>query len=403
MDPLNLNILREAIAGRYAAIRRVTRLDALGRKVFPPTYEGGEYATEKRRDGGKDVETVLLDSVQSQSNRMELALLRAYDAGKIAMPMTQVDFGANTDEPILKEVGRITALEASHRICDAIFRDSELDAMPFRKSARGSSLDSAKASNATPLLELCPTALLFGFWDSTGPRGGLGAKLQRALVSEIVAYNVTSENKRTSSRIDQLQIENNVEIYATADGDWTKDKEQALKDKKNEPKRLRPSEVNHGNITPSFRDKEGKLNHGGVTLEYAEQQTVLSLAALRKLRFPINGTSNPEADLAGRTLIAALGMAAICFLDEDGFDLRSRCLLDGTPGGFEFVGRGQTMQFNADPETAALLVAQAAERVVGAGLPWPTKPLTLTPSRKLAELVVASRTRSMQADSEPES
>ncbi len=60
---------------------------------------------------------------------------------------------------------------------------------------------------------------------------------------------------------------------------------------------LKPSEVNHGNITPSLRheDKNTRkqvLNHGGVTLAYAVQQTVLSLAALRRLRFPVDGVRN---------------------------------------------------------------------------------------------------------------
>ncbi len=59
---------------------------AAGRKGVPATYEGGEYADESRQirtvDGAvHTVETVLLDSVQSQANRMELALLRAYDRG----------------------------------------------------------------------------------------------------------------------------------------------------------------------------------------------------------------------------------------------------------------------------------------------------------------------------------
>src|ERR1035437_9596398 len=74
MDTLDLKTLKKAVPGEYAAIRRVTRMEALGEKIFPPTYEGGEYATEQRQVlNPKDktvqtVETVLLDSVQSQAN-----------------------------------------------------------------------------------------------------------------------------------------------------------------------------------------------------------------------------------------------------------------------------------------------------------------------------------------------
>jgi CRISPR-associated protein Csb1 len=86
---LDLKTLREAVAGSdgrsptAAAFRCVTEYQPAGGaadKVFPPTYEGGKYAMEKRRlpgreGGAEPVDCVLLDSVQSQANRMELALL----------------------------------------------------------------------------------------------------------------------------------------------------------------------------------------------------------------------------------------------------------------------------------------------------------------------------------------
>src|SRR5438552_3132348 len=97
METLKIASLQKAVAGECAAIRRLTRLEPQGDKVFPPTYEGGEYAVEARQVRAENgtvqtVETVLLDSVQSQANRMEMALLRAYDDGRLKMPMLQVDF-----------------------------------------------------------------------------------------------------------------------------------------------------------------------------------------------------------------------------------------------------------------------------------------------------------------------
>jgi len=403
MHTLDLKLLKKAVSGDYAAIRRVTRMEALGEKTFPPTYEGGEYATEQRQvrnlNGAMEiVETVLLDSVQSQANRMEMALLRAYDAGRVKMPLLAVDFGGAGSEPILAEIGRLTALEAPHRMCDAIFRDALYQGQPFRTSGLGERLNAAKAANATVVFELCPTALIFGFWDSTGPRGGLGAKVQRALVSEIVGYQTTAEGKRPASRIDPLAIENNVEIYRKIGGGWTFDESQAEKNAKGEPGRLKPSEINHGNIVPSFRNKDKGLNHGGVTLAYAEQQTVLSLAALRRLRFPVAGKIQPEIDLAARTVLAALGLAAICLLDEDGYDLRSRCLLDGKPGTMTFVGRGEVQEFALDASAAAGLLEEAAAEAKAVDLPWPEAPLVLEPSPDLSRLVVESRKRAMTAN-----
>jgi CRISPR-associated protein Csb1 len=406
MDNLTLKVLQDAVDGKFAAIRRITRLEPLGDKVYPPTYEGGEYATEDRQVqcGNKEVQavqTVLLDSVQSQANRMEMALLRAIDVAELRIPLLEVNFAQGSDDPILKEVGRLTALEAPHRMCDAIFRDSEHNGQPFRQSELGQKLNDARSANATPVFELCPTALVFGFWDSQGPRGGLGAKVQRALVSEIVGYQAI-EGKRTSSRIDPLGIENNVEIYAKSGGGWTFDEREALRDDKGNPKRLKPSEINHGNITPSLRheDKNTRkqvLNHGGVTLAYAIQHTVLSLAALRRLRFPAAGRLDPGVELAARSALAALGLAAICFLDRDGYDLRSRCLLDGKPGTFQFVGGGVTLDFDLDAAAAAALLNEAVAAAKAKGLLWPEEPMTLKPSESLSRLVVASRNRSMAA------
>ena len=178
---LTLDELKQAVAGHAAAFRCVTDYQPAGGpgdKIFPPTYDRGEYATEVRHIDGRDIPCVLVDSVQSQANRMELALLDARRAGRVDLPLITVRFD---DESLLKKFS-VSSLEAPHRIADAILRDSLLDGVIFRKSAKGQILDNADARNATGLFRLCPTALIFGLWDSTGPRGGMGAKFQEALV-----------------------------------------------------------------------------------------------------------------------------------------------------------------------------------------------------------------------------
>ena len=90
MATLNLDQIREALAGKAAAFRSVTEYQPAcgpGDKVFPPTYgrrrpvpQGGIYATEQRYIDGADVSCVLLDSVQSQANRMEMALLDEWES-----------------------------------------------------------------------------------------------------------------------------------------------------------------------------------------------------------------------------------------------------------------------------------------------------------------------------------
>ena len=181
--PMNLDTIHKAVSGTAAAFRSRTRLQPAGGegdKVFPPTYAGAVYAKEDRQINGAKVPYVLLDSVQAQANRLEEALQRALDTGVLKnVPVLNVDF---TGIGLLDEVGRVSSLEAPHRIADAILRDSLHDGQPFRKSELGKSLDQASLQNATPLYKLCPTARIFGLWDSTGPKGGLGAKFQRATV-----------------------------------------------------------------------------------------------------------------------------------------------------------------------------------------------------------------------------
>ena len=194
MDILNLDHIKEALSGNAAAFRSVTEYQPAGGpgdKIFPPTYEGGRYATEARRIDGEEVNCVLLDSVQSQANRMELALLEEWESGKVPLPVITVDFtGADLPKPF-----RVTSLDAPHRIADALLRDSELDGVMFRQSVTGKRLDTLAPRNGTALFELCPTALVFGMWDSTGPRGGLGVKFQRALVSEIVGFHAQARQE----------------------------------------------------------------------------------------------------------------------------------------------------------------------------------------------------------------
>ena len=161
--------LKEAVKGSAAAFRCRRRLQPAGGegdKVFPPTFAGAVYAIEQRRvpDHEGSVTCVLLDSVQSQANRMELALQEAIEAGKITMPLLVVDFsdhGPTGDieadkkaGKLIDAVGKITSLQVPHRLADAILRDSELNGVAFRVSDKGKALNQVSLANATPLLEL---------------------------------------------------------------------------------------------------------------------------------------------------------------------------------------------------------------------------------------------------------
>ncbi len=427
---LTLEIVKKAVSGTAAAFRRVVELQPAGgpgAKVFPPTYEGGKYATEKRRINGETVDCVLLDSVQSQANRMELALLEAVRENRISLPVITVDFSGTQ----AKFVGKITSLEAPHRIADAILRDSEWDdgrgnKVPFRKTPAGAALDTASLQNATALFEYCPTALVFGMWDSTGARGGLGVKFPRAIVSEIIGIGALP-GQRTGGRLDPLQISLKAgPVYETDDGDWTLEPAKA-KQEDGKPmlygKKGRPSEINHGNVTPSLVVQKDKNNNpldktgaptkrvdewipiGGFTIDRAQQITLISLPTLRRLRFPVNGNNN--ADLPGRVALTALALCAATLAGEKGYNLRSQCDLyapSGVPA-WEILGQNETFQnetFSLSAENAVSLFNQAVEEAQKADLPWNSAGMRLTPRADLVQMVVTSRERGGEEQGEEE-
>lgn len=420
MPVLDYPTLRAAVEGSHVALRCRTELQPAGGpgdKVFPSTYgvpNGArtKYATEEYRENGETRIRVLLDSVASGANRHEVALQEALDTGGVSFPNPFVDF---TIDPELADLGRISALQAPHRLADAIFRDSLLDGTLFRLSDLGRRVTESSPNNATALFLANPVAELMGMWDSTGPKGGLGSKFQRAFVSEIVGLDAQIGVK-VGSRMDPLQIERtSAFVYESRDPQqgWTLDPAEA-RTEKGRPVGVgskgelgRPSVVNHGNIAPSIDDQSG-----GVTIEKAVQTTVISLAALRKLRFPTaaDGSILPDearrvAELEARTALAALGVVAIAYQRDRDYDLRSRCLLVPThPAVLELVPRDGSapLTFDIDAPAAARVLAEASAAIARAGLTWPTEPVRLVPAPKLVELVKRSRDqlRSQPADAD---
>ncbi len=304
---LTLRDLKAAVQSAAALRLRVALHGAGGDgdKVFPPTYAGGVYAVEDRRIDGKVVRCALLDSVQSQANRMEEALLDAFlplwrdlpkrppcDDEKKPEEASSDDQKPKPDAPFVSDLpvlalyvdnhGWVTSLTAPHRVHDAIIRDSEIEEatnengkthkVRFRESVIGKEIVAARLYDATALYKYCPTALIFGTWDSTAGEGLDSAKIPRAVVSEIVGVDITP-GVRTASRIDPLGIrresatiyrlkadprdwaaiakdENGPDIYigagSHADLVLKKDGNPAAFGKG------KPSDINHGNVTPDM-------------------------------------------------------------------------------------------------------------------------------------------------------
>lgn len=462
---LDLPTLQQAVRGGAAAFRCRRKLQPAGGpgdKVFPPTFAGAVYAVEQRRVPGhsEPVPCVVLDTVQSQANNMEAALQAALDAGKITIPVIQVDFKNHSpnedddDEGRLKEQvgngGIITSLQVPHRLADAILRDSEFEEKdgkkrPFRSSTIGKALNTASQMDALSVYRYCPTALLFGMWDSTGPKGGLGAKFERAFVSEVVGVNA-SFGIKTASRIDPLiAATKGIVLYQHQDPEkvWTLDEGRAAKDKSGKSIKLgkkdpgKVSNANLGNVTPGFAKyskgaegpdpmqarnafmrytisesgkeasvesrvelargeaKERGIAPGGVTIDYAEQLTTISLIALRRLRFPVaESGKHGDANIAAQVVLTALGLCAATLAFENGMGLRSRCLLWPeeamiwellqTPG-------STPSKFTLSVENAISLLQDSIVAAKEVGVTWEDTPVRLTPNPDLVKLVRLSQ------------
>jgi CRISPR-associated protein Csb1 len=395
MDITSVDGLNRIVA-EDAALRRKQTLQPVGGKgdkIFPPTYPGDgrnaqpRHVYERRRLNGRDAWCVLIDSVQSQANRLEECLLEAISDG-VPIPYVEVDFsGAKLDG-----INKITSLDAPHRVYDAILRDSLYRGTPFMDSDIGKRLAKAKANDASALLEVSPTALLFGAWHSTGEGGGLGAKFARCLVSEIVGIDVPVDDvvvnqrtgevevqtsgRRTGSRIDPLGVLRKVKVFKGEDG-WNTTKASAGKN----AKEVRPSEINHGNIAPSVQPL-------GVTCDHLEHSFVLSFAALRRLRF-----GGGKRDVAGRSLLAALGLVALAEQDARGYALRSRCdLVCEGRSPVELVHPdGATDPITIDRDEARSLFKAAYDAARRADFALSPEPLQLKPQDKLVEIVRESQ------------
>jgi CRISPR-associated protein Csb1 len=394
MKEITLELLAKAISQNDSALRLRLKLEPVGGagdKVFPPTYEGSSYAVEERLADGRPVKAVLLNSVQSEAARLEQALKRALERADVYFPTIRLELDGHPS---------LTELDLPHRVFDGYLVNSKLDKEAFWDSSAGKEIHSYRQPEATGLFRHSPATLLFGGWDTHSLKDKTLAhkfRFPRAIVSEIVAYDITEMGKRPASKGDPLNLTGTV--YESTAGGWTPSQEHAKrKDGKPDGSPLkygddgRLSVLGLGQITPSLKSQEDKPHPGGFCAREISQTAVLSLSALRRLRFPLKpGAANDEKlNDAGRAVIAALGVCALSAACAEGYWLRSRCELVATsPVELE------TVKANGSVDKAPLLEpAQAAELLDAAGkaaqklgLTWRMEPLIAKPNAEFAELI----------------
>lgn len=369
-----------------------------GARVMPPTYAGDDgpvYVTEERRFGDMLCPCVLLDSVASQANRLEEALLGLMRGGDLELPDVEVDQA---------EFGTHSALEFSHRVFDAWVEDALLEGEPFGGTTTYETLASViNRGVALPLLERFPVGLLLGCWASRkhNPQGT--TRIARALASEIVAVDVV-EGVRPQSRIDLHHVSNEVKVVKGAHGHRFGVLDEGAPAKGAEligkgEKAGKASGLGYGNVPPSL------AKHGGITARRAMQLTVVSLPALRATSARAAGEErHPERDLAARMLLATLALTMLEAQTALGWDLRSGCqLVPVAEPTVELVGRlGEVVaRWPLFDMRANELCDESIAVARGAGLAWPAAPLTLEASPEQLELLRRSLGRETEDAIEP--
>lgn len=344
-------------------------------KVMPPTFppvDGSPYLFEERWLDGERTNTVAIDQVPSQANRVEEALLAARDSGRVELPIIQM----------VVDGMRLTSLQFPHRYADAYLRDSEIDGVRFDDSPVGMALRSTTADDVRPLYAREPYSLLFGAWDSH--RKGRWPKFARVYQSMMFGVEPIVGNRR-GGRYDPMNLVGKVDSKDKAEADWKFLREG------DKAKGQRLSEIGHGHIAPNPA-------HGGVTVREIRRHGWISFAALERLRF---GDASPQAAVLARATLAALALAG----DRLAFDrpsvwLRSGCDLTRAQETVAFeVGGGGREPLETSTADAVAAFVELRDRAAVAGVPAAADVVTVTPIKSLRDAMAYARTQAT-SDSE---
>lgn len=357
-----------------------------GSKIYPPTFpvttpdkDWKRYLVDNRFDStGNPVQAVLVDSIQSQANRLEEALQDALDAGDVSFPVLDLVF------PFDGRDNHITNLVAPHRSVDAYFRDAERDGIDWESTPVGKELLAATARTARPLFRQTPTDLFLGHWESQR-KTQRSRKIARAYSSEMIGLN-PQMGRSAAVRIDPFEIVGAMKVSlpkGTPPAEWV-----FVGDSKAGEK---PSKVNLGNV-PSTEDGKEPRTWVGTSVTAVDRLGFISFAALQRFSFPdADRTPDRAIDAAGRAVLAALALYGDrrAFASA-GLFLRSGCDLVLRSEALSFLSTGEVLDpLAVNVADAADLVKHAVAKAAALGLTFADS-ITLQPKAKLVQLVEQS-------------
>lgn len=348
----------EPAAGPHASVAPAKFLEGKGRTAKPV------FAYERRFWDGEAVTAVLIDSKQSQSNRLEAAVSAAIadqDPVLARTPRIELRF----------EDGQVYSdIDLPHRAFDGQIRAGTINGEPATAAQEYRELRNATVADARPLLERSPITLLLGGWDAS--RKTHAGRYRSLLVGEIIGIlsdqgrdPEVNQSKRGGARIDPLGARiqlDQAEREAIADVQKSELSDKAYTNSYG--KGGKSSSLGLGGIPPSLEQL------GGVTCRAIIRSHVLSFAALRALRFD---SPTPEGDVACRALLAALALNGLARSDAE-LLLRANCdLVEAGPAVVTLDKRyGQKENFEplSIEQAQELLSAAIDNAVQAANLTW---------------------------------
>jgi CRISPR-associated protein Csb1 len=354
----------------------------------------GAYAYEKRFLDGEARWAVLIDSKQSQLNRVEQALAAAVEDGVQTLenlPRVTVTYDRDGATEVYSD------LTLPHRIYDGHIRAGSVDGKPVTEHERYRAVRNSTPADARALLEASPVTLVLGGWDSS--RKSRQGRWRSALVGEIIGFcadqgpDAPVPGRKGGARVDPVGMQ--VLLPAAAmkrlvdsqrDELSTKTYDKAVADR---PKKgaagVSASSVGLGGIPPSLSAL------AGVACDRIIRSHVLSFAALRQIRFG----AGPNGDAACRAVLAALALSGLARADAE-LNLRANCdLVESGPTRVWLDQRGGK-KLALDPLTPAqadALLAAALDRAGElASLQWRGVVLAVTGNAEIIAGAVADDT-----------
>ena len=348
----------EPAAGPHASVAPAKFLEGKGRTAKPV------FAYERRFWDGEAVTAVLIDSKQSQSNRLEAAVSAAIaDQGPVLARTPRIE--------LRFEDGQVYSdIDLPHRAFDGQIRAGTINGEPATAAQEYRELRNATVADARPLLERSPITLLLGGWDAS--RKTHAGRYRSLLVGEIIGIlsdqgrdPEVNQSKRGGARIDPLGARiqlDQAEREAIADVQKSELSDKAYTNSYG--KGGKSSSLGLGGIPPSLEQL------GGVTCRAIIRSHVLSFAALRALRFD---SPTSEGDVACRALLAALALNGLARSDAE-LLLRANCdLVEAGPAVVTLDKRyGQKENFEplSIEQAQELLSAAIDNAVQAANLTW---------------------------------